>query len=217
MAGTRKPRARGKTARSSRPGWDDPEVAKLPPAERKAIGDARAAAGARGYTWPPFEKDNTAHQTHGAGSLITPGRFGDRSGISRAALTRAGGILAECMTNPAFPEYLRWPMFRIEVESWARVQAQADMVYEWLEGLPEEERHIPQSPNAQKTPMELWLHIDNSAAKYRTRLGLTPVAYAKLRLALGLAEKAEADAVDSLGAQGAQIIALQAEEDADGT
>lgn len=175
------------------------------------------------YKWEPFKEGNTAHTTHGAGSLANPGKFVAGSGISRAALQRASDMLEECFTNPAFPEYLRWPMFRIEVESWARVQAQADMVYEWMMALDEEDRYVPQSPNAQKSPMEQWMGIDSHAAKYRARLGLNPTSYAKLRLALGLAKKAEEDDLGRLAEQGAQIrerreaavIALHAETDSD--
>ena len=165
---------------------------------------------ARGYTWPPFEPGNAANATHGAGDL-SKGHIGridpdDRGrGLSLRAQERAALVLQQVLEDPAFPEYLKAPMFRIEVESWTRVQTQADMVYEWFLDLPEDEKYVPPKAGAQKTPLELWLGVDAQAAKYRNRLGLNPVSYAKLRVALGLHRKQQDDAIAGLGRKGAKI------------
>ena len=140
------------------------------------------------------------------------------------AQERAALFLQQVLEDPAFPEYLKAPMFRIEVDAWSRVQTQADMVYEWFLDLPEDEKYVPPKAGAQKTPLELWLGVDAQAAKYRNRLGLNPVSYAKLRIALGLHKKQESDAIAGLAKKGAKIrrqreakvIQMHAEDSAEG-
>ena len=195
----------------------------------EAAGKAGAAPGARGYSWPPFEPGNAAHTSHGAGDLAT-GRLGQIDstgkchGMSLRAQERAAAFLEQVLEDPAFPEYLKAPMFRIEVTSWANVQTQADMVYEWFLDLPEDEKYVTSKAGMQKTPLELWLGVDAQAAKYRNRLGLNPVSYAKLRVALGLHKKQESDAIAGLAKKGAKIrrqreakvIQMHAEDSAEG-
>lgn len=185
---------------------------------------------ARGYSWPPFEPGNIpGNSTHGAGDLKTNrlgqvDSTGQRHGMSLRAQERAAAFLAEVLKDPAFPEYLKAPMFRVEVQSWANVQTQADMVYEWFQGLPEDEKYVTTKAGMQKTPLELWLGVDAQAAKYRNRLGLNPVSYAKLRVALGLHKKQESDAIAGLAKKGAkirkareaQVIQMRTEDSAEG-
>lgn len=165
---------------------------------------------ARGYSWPPFEPGNGHAVVHGAGDL-SAGRMGKidptgaRRGLSMRAQERAAAFLTEVLGSPVFPDYLKAPMFRTEVESWARVQTQADMVYEWMMALDEGERYVPQRAGTQKAPLEQWLGVDAAAARYRQRLGLNPVSYAKLRVALGLHRKQQDDAISGLGRKGAKI------------
>lgn len=166
---------------------------------------------ARGYSRPPFEKGNIpGNSTHGAGDL-TKGHIGrvdpdgGTRGMSLRAQERAAAFLRQVLADPTFPDYLKAPMFRVEVTSWANVQTQADMVYEWFLELPEDEKYVPSKAGVQKSPLEQWLMVDAQAAKYRNRLGLNPVSYAKLRVALGLHKKQQDDAIAGLAKQGAKI------------
>lgn len=160
------------------------------------------------YKWKQFGPGNEASRLHGAGDLFRPGKIdatGHRRGLSLRAQERAEAFLAEVLASDAFPEYLKAPMFRNEVIDWARAQTQADMVWEWFQSLPEDERHVPQRTGFQKTPLDQYLGIAGYAARCRNRLGLNPVSYAKLRVALGLHKRAEEDAIAGLGKKGAKI------------
>jgi hypothetical protein len=150
---------------------------------------------------PPFEAGNEAALRHGAGTRNRP------ESLSARGLELAARISEQLLGGGECPEYLLWPAFRKQVEWWSKVEAQEELLWAWLEKMPVEERAMPLRAGSTtgESPLSLWLAAGRAAERARDKLGLTPASHAKIRKDLGLAEKAERDAIEGLAEQGAAI------------
>ena len=148
---------------------------------------------------------NELRMRHGAGEVGRPDR-----NPPRPLRVAAEGIARVLLESDYCPEQLLMPVFRAQVESWSRREAQARLIYEWMTGLPVEERVGPVVAGSQVTPVDQWLKAEASAERARDKLGLTPASYAKIRRDLGIAERLADDAVRRLGESG-RVIRLARE------
>lgn len=138
---------------------------------------------ARGYSWPPFEKGNTAAQTHGAHSPRVVQPLADR-------------IAAELF------EVAPWcaaPVFAAEVKAWAWEEARVCLLQAWVDehGLLSEESEGALG------------HLERAstrAGRLRQNLALTPKAWAQVMVATKAAEalgvegaSAQAEALEGVG------------------
>ena len=73
----------------------------------------------RGYSWPPFAPGHELSMVHGARS-------------PRRVDPLAQELIDQLFALPDCPAALREPTFRWAVESWARVQAQIELVTAWI-------------------------------------------------------------------------------------
>jgi len=143
---------------------------------------------------------NKRAQTHGAGS----DKRLDSPRAPRAVIELARKI-ADRYLDGAVPAQLLRPEFMPSVESWARREARARILSDFLEGLSVEEMISPTRAGAVKSVFEIWLSAEHSAAKARKDLGLDPASWASIQKDLGIAGKMADDAVARMGAAGAQI------------
>ena len=147
---------------------------------------------------PPFRPGHTISQTHGAynEALIGPAR---------------DAILRRMLTDPDMPDHLRHPMWMDARKDYAAVQAMADRVVAWAESMGVEELMEPRGASGQgKSAGELVLRFLDRAMAHRGRLGLDPLAYARLRKDLGLAHNQETMALERLAAAGGELTDRQA-------
>lgn len=135
---------------------------------------------------------------HGAGDLRHAGRTSQKC----EALAQR---FADTYLDGYCPEQLRMPQFLPAVESWARREARARLLSDWLDQMTVDEMTTPQRKGALKVPFELWAQAENMAAKGRKDLGLDPASYAGIMKDLGIAGRAQDDAIGRLGQQGAAI------------
>lgn len=117
-----------------------------------------SAGPARGYTWPPFEANNTAAVKHGAHSkrLITP--------------------IAAATANTLMETYPRLRGFREAVLEYARVDAQVERMQAWVDEHGEIDTETGEPTGTQRELLRTRKHLMNLA----DRLGLTPLANARL-------------------------------------
>jgi hypothetical protein len=139
----------------------------------------------------PFTAGNTAAVVHGADS-------------GRQVVPLAGQIVERYLGGGECPEYLKAPHFLPTVEAWARLQARAALLDDWLAGMSAEEMTMPRKAGG-SSPVEIWLAAERAAGRARERLGLDPVAWAKLARDLGIAGRAADDALSRLAEGGRQI------------
>jgi len=116
---------------------------------------------ARGYSWPPFEPGNEAALTHGATSprYIEP----------RAAEIAEAILSAEDMADLTSPRY------RLDVLALARAEAQIERLDKWLGS---EVGDL--SDTRRLAAYGLLDKAERRAAGCRTRLGMSPLARARL-------------------------------------
>jgi hypothetical protein len=124
-------------------------------------------ATARGYSWAPFERSNTAAVKHGADSerFISP----------RAEALRAWLV-----------EVAPWcalPTMRAEVEAWAWAEARLSLYREWIDTRGE----LDADGNA-PVAVDRLDRLEETAARRRAALGLSPISWAKLTAQLGAAD-----------------------------
>lgn len=146
---------------------------------------------ARGYSWPSFAEGNFAAARHGARSprLVAPLAAGVEAAVAEVA------------------PWTSRPTFAPAVRSYAWVEAQLELVRQWLDrvGVLDDE--------GQPRPAVAYLdRLEGRAGKLRAELGLTPLALAKLlgSLATTAATVGDDDALASLRAEGARIIEARA-------
>ncbi len=115
---------------------------------------------ARDYSWPPFEKGNTAAATHGAGS--------DKSVVPLAAeLVDRLVVVAPWCAKDAFAA---------EVEAWSRAEARVRLIEDYVDKV-----GGPLDGHGEPLPCTgLLLTSERVAARSRDALGLNPAAWAKL-------------------------------------
>lgn len=143
---------------------------------------------------PPFPPGNQYALHHGA--------------YSPQAIVLARALVSAVLEDPAMPGHLRSPAFRHSLEAWARLQTMADMIFPWMAELEIDEMTAPQGKIGNgKSRLELYLLAERQAANARSRLGLDPVSYAKIKKDLGIAANASEHQLEKLATAGAQITA----------
>ena len=144
---------------------------------------------------------NKSAQKHGAGSTL-------RSNARPAkAVLELGRKIADAYLGGVVPAQLTRPEFMASVESWARREARARILSEYLDGLSVEEMISPTRAGAVKSVFEIWLSAEHSAAKARHDLGLDPSSWAGIQKDLGIAGRAADDRLAQLGEAGTAIRA----------
>jgi hypothetical protein len=134
---------------------------------RKDESQASERRGARGYSWPPFEKGNLVAVKHGASS--------ERIVSARAAEIRV--LLVE-----SFP-FLAEPIFAEALERYVRAEARARLLYDYCFAKAEAE-------GVEAVPRTLWQEAsraESNAAKCAQDLGLDPAGFARIGRDLGVA------------------------------
>ena len=144
----------------------------------------------RRYSWPPFAPGHELSKRHGAYS-------------ARTWKPLADAIAAE------LPDVAPWcarATYGAAVAAWARVEAQLQLVHDWLN------EHGPLDSDGNPRPATALLaRLESQAQSLRAELGLSPLALAKL---LGAFTSAPAgsddDALEKLKREGAAIVAARA-------
>lgn len=144
---------------------------------------------ARGYAWPPFEAGNTAALTHGARSprMVRP--------IAERLMVDAVEV-APWVARPAFGP---------ELEAWAWHEARACLLRTWLD-----EHGLLDDDDVPRAALGELQRAENAAAKARDRLGLNPLAWARLRAAVEQAGGRED--LEDLDAEGRAILEIRGRE-----
>jgi hypothetical protein len=114
-------------------------------------GGVMAGQPARGYSWPPFEKDNEVGLRHGA--------FSKRR-IEPVAAELIAGVLAERPDLQRFPEALA---------AWADSEARAWLLRDWLT-----EHGMFTDGKTTEGTLKFLIQFDKRAEAGRVRLGLDP-------------------------------------------
>ena len=161
-------------------------------AERAAAEAEQARAAelkpARGYSWEPFQPGHTRSVTSGIHS-------------ERMLMPRAEAILLQAKADPSWPHYLNEPVYAAAVSAWARAEAAVQLYTEYLEGQTPEEWSTEVTDLAEATEgdgdrggsstrtsrsrkrmasLEMWRKLEQHASQMRTKLGLDPLARARL-------------------------------------
>jgi len=139
---------------------------------------------ARGYTWPPFEPDNTAALTHGATS------------------ERKWRPIAEQLAADMLREapWLCRQAFSLAVAAWAATEAKAALVDRWLD-----EHGLLTDDGDPRPANSLSDRLHARAITLRSQLGFDPVSFAKL-LATFAGVPGGEDALSALKAEGARLV-----------
>ncbi len=136
---------------------------------------------------------NKSARTHGAGTDL------NRPGRPAKAVLELGRKIADAYLGGVVPAQLTRPEFMASVESWARREARARILSEYLDGLSVEEMISPTRAGAVKSVFEIWLSAEHSAAKARHDLGLDPSSWAGIQKDLGIAGRAADDRLAQAG------------------
>lgn len=123
---------------------------------------------ARGYTWEPFQPGNQVALTHGAYSdrLIAP---------------RAREIAQGMQEAGELPDYLAQPRYRGAVMDLATALARRERLEVWLEATAAEGVPPELSENGEVRSAAAFLaKVERSIERLRDRLGLSPLAAARL-------------------------------------
>lgn len=151
-------------------------------------------APARGYSRPPFEPGNLMHLKHGTRS----DRFVEPLAQQFIASVHA----------PGMPEYLRWPQFEAAVMAWAKAEAKVELFGQYIASMTPAEAMTPVKSGV-KSPIEQYRVLDAHARILRADLGLTPMAFAKIKKDMGIADAAAEDAIAKMIRRGAEISGPQ--------
>lgn len=108
------------------------------------------------------------------------------------------------------PDHIRTPAFASAAGAWARAEAVAELIFEHMSAMPVEDMIAPPMPGT-KPPVDTWRAVDAHASRLRSKLGLDPQGYARIRRDLGLADRAEEAALDRMSRTGGQLVTRQAE------
>lgn len=161
---------------------------------------------------PPFPPGNTLARQHGATS-------------PRAIAPLAEEFEANARSSTSFPEHLRDPSFGAEITAWCWAEAQVMIIRQYVAGLDlldaladtSEERSEETSVKGNTTrlttarrtraALDLLDRSENRAARFRSRLGLTPDS--RSRIARDLATASAMGGVEALKLRGAAILAAR--------
>lgn len=123
---------------------------------------------ARGYTWEPFQPGHTLTLKHGAYSerLVEP---------------RAREIAQGMADAGELPDYLAQPRYRGAVMDLARALAQRERLVAWLEAHAAEGTPMELAENGEVRAAAVLLErVERAVERHRDRLGLSPLAAARL-------------------------------------
>lgn len=127
---------------------------------------------ARGYSWPPFEKDNTAAVRHGAWSARK---------ISPIAEELAVDLLEVAAADPGLVHLTR-PIFRPAIRAWARVEARIELLSTWLDARTAGADPGDLTADGDIRPAaDLLARLEGQALKHRAQLGIDPTSLARLQ------------------------------------
>lgn len=142
---------------------------------------------ARGYSWEPFQPGHEKSMRHGARS-------------ERRWRPLADELEAEAVQHAP---WLSRPSFRAALRSWAKAEAQATLVADWLD------EHGLLDVDGEPRPASTYaLRLEASAQARRERLGLDPMSFAKLLATFSGTAGAD-DVLERLRAEGAAIMAAR--------
>lgn len=131
---------------------------------------------------PPFQPGNVpANATHLAYSpkVVDP---------------RAEALLTMLLEDPAVPAHAKAKAYRLELWALCRAEVKVHLIEEWLAGQATEKHPLGDLGDARIQAAYLQLHRSESrAASARSRLGLTPVAAARLGKNVAQAQVAQTD------------------------
>ena len=122
---------------------------------------------------------NTRARKHGAGTNLR------NNARPAKAVLELGRKIADAYLGGVVPAQLTRPEFMASVESWARREARARILSDYLDGLTVEEMISPTRAGAVKSVFEIWLSAEHSAAKARHDLGLDPSSLGEHPAGLG--------------------------------
>ena len=108
------------------------------------------------------------------------------------------------------PDHIRTPAFASAAGAWARAEAVAEAVFEYMTEMSVEDMIAPPMPGT-RPPVDIWRATDAHASRLRSKLGLDPQGYARIRRDLGLADRAEEAALERLSQTGAGLVTRQAQ------
>ena len=151
------------------------------------MGEAR-----RGYSWPPFEPENSAALRHGAHSERRWRPIAD-------ALAKGAVEVAPWLTRPAFS---------MAVEAWAATEAKARLVDAWLD------EYGLLDANGDPTPANaLSDRLHTKAITMRGQLGLDPTSLARLLATFATVPGGD-EALEALKSEGRRLMIARSESTA---
>lgn len=153
----------------------------------------------RGYSWPPFEAGHELSTTHGARS---PRRLEPRAAL----------VLEQTLADDGLA-YLQQPAYAATLANWCRAQAALELFSEWLFVQPLEAQLKPPRGGT-RSPLEVWGGMLKTSTGLADRLGLTPLARARLGRDVVAAEALAASTLDQIKERGRRS---SAPPDADGS
>lgn len=127
-----------------------------------------SGAPARGYTWEPFQPGHTLTLKHGAYSerLVEPRALEIAQGMADAG---------------ELPDYLAQPRYRGAVMDLARSLAQRERLADWLNANAAEGTPLELADNGEVRGAAVLLErVERAVERHRDRLGLSPLAAARL-------------------------------------
>lgn len=108
------------------------------------------------------------------------------------------------------PDHLRTAAFASAAAAWARAEAIAEAVFDYMTSMSIEDMIAPPMPGT-RAPIDTWRATDAHASRLRSKLGLDPGSYARIRRDLGIADRAEDAALERLSQTGAGLVTRRAE------
>ena len=135
----------------------------------------------------PFAPGNVVAIRHGAWSP---------SAVDPVAAELVGAVLAD----PAV-DYLTEPRYRAELEAWARSEAMAALLRDWLS----DQGGLFDDQGDERAAVRTLDRAESRAASGRDRLGLNPAAAARLRRDVAVTHAAQVSVVNRLRDDGHTI------------